>query len=312
MSRIAFFGTPDFAVPTLHALLDAGVSVVAVVTQPDKPRGRGQRVSVGPVKAVAESRGLAVLQPPRLSRELVQQQFQALDVDLGVVAAYGKILPEWVLRVPRVGMVNVHASLLPKYRGAAPVHRAILAGEAETGVTIMRVIEALDAGAMIAKRARPIGPDESSDVVERDLATMGADLLLEVLPEILTGRAIETPQVEADATYAPRLTKSEGRIDFAASAASVHNKVRALRAWPTAQTQFGTLRLMVHRTALSEVAASSIPAGTLMNAARGEIVVACGDGRTIALLEVQPEGRRVMSTRDFLAGHRLEPGIRFT
>ncbi|MCI0437173.1 MAG: methionyl-tRNA formyltransferase, partial [Gemmatimonadetes bacterium] len=211
--RIAFFGTPAFGVPTLNALLEAGHQVVGVVTQPDRPRGRGQRVSAAPVKAFAVAQGLAVTQPERLSREVFEAAFAELGAELGVVAAYGRILPEWLLTAPRLGMINVHASLLPKYRGAAPVQRAIVLGESETGVTIMRVVKALDAGPMLAQVVRPIALDDSSDIVEKDLAMMGATLLVSVLEPLAAGTLVEQPQDDALATYAPRLTREEGLID---------------------------------------------------------------------------------------------------
>jgi len=212
--RIVYFGTPAFAVPTLDTLVASRHPVVAVVTQPDRPRGRGQKVIASPVKALAIARGIPVLQPERLRDEAFLAQVAALQTDLGVVAAYGRILPEPLIALPRLGMINVHASLLPKYRGAAPVHRAVIAGEAETGVTIMRIVKALDAGAMFAKAIRSIGPDETSDVVEHDLARLGAALLLDVVEQMAEGRAVETPQDDAQATYAARLAKTEGLIDW--------------------------------------------------------------------------------------------------
>jgi methionyl-tRNA formyltransferase len=309
--RVAFFGTPAFAVPTLAGLIESHHEVVGVVTQPDKPRGRGQRVTDAPVKALALERGLAILQPERLARELFEPPFATLRADLGVVAAYGKILPEWLLKWPRHGMINVHASLLPKYRGAAPVHRAVLAGERETGVTIMRVVKALDAGPMIAQAPRPISPDESSDIVERDLAVLGAALLARVLDEVAAGRVQETPQNEADATYAPRLTKEEGRIDWSRAAADLHNHVRGMRPWPNAFTFLDGARLVVH-----QARPSPLPVGDALEpgaciATSQAITVVCGDGRALDLLQVQPEGRRVMTARDFLAGHGVLVGRRF-
>jgi methionyl-tRNA formyltransferase len=308
--RIAFFGTPSFAVPTLARLLASRHDVVGVVTQPDRPRGRGQRVSHAPVKALAVDRGLTILQPDRLSRDVFEHAFCEWKADLGVVAAYGKILPEWLLQAPALGMVNVHASLLPKYRGAAPVHRAVMAGELETGVTIMRVVKALDAGPMIARVARPIGPDESSDVVERDLAALGADLLVSVLDDLADGRVAETPQNDADATYAPRLTKEEGLIDWSQPAADLHNRVRGLRPWPAAYTFLNGRRLVVHQSKVSTADVGDAMPGICMTAA-GAITVACGDGHALDLLAVQPDGRRVMAARDFAAGHGRLRGQRF-
>jgi methionyl-tRNA formyltransferase len=308
--RIVFFGTPAFAVPTLMKLIQSRHDVVAVITQPDKPRGRGQRVSNAPVKQLTVERGLKVVQPERLARDLFEDEFRTFDADLGVVAAYGKILPEWLLNAPRHGMINVHASLLPKYRGAAPVHRAVLAGESVTGVTIMRVVKALDAGPMIAKAVRPIGPNDSSDVVERDLAALGADLLVRVLDDIAAGRATETPQNDAEATYAPRLTKEEGLIDWSRSAGDLHNQVRGLRPWPNAYTFFHRSRLVIYESRLSDVTARGAAPGTCLTAGAA-ITVACGDGRALELRQLQPEGRRVMAARDFVAGHARLTDQRF-
>jgi methionyl-tRNA formyltransferase len=305
-----FFGTPSFAVPTLTALLGS-THVVGVVTQPDRPRGRGQHVSDAPIKALAVERGIPVLQPERLARDVFSEAFNALRADLGVVAAYGKILPEWLIQAPRAGMINVHASLLPKYRGAAPVHRAIQAGETETGVTIMRVVKALDAGPMIAKVKRSIAPDDTSDVVERDLAQLGAKLLVDVIDEVVGGRAIETAQDDAAATYAPRLTKQEGVIDWQRPALALHNHVRGLRPWPNAFTFLSSQRLVIHRARLSAHQTPGFEAG-ICAAADGEaITVACGDGQALDLLQVQPDGRRVMPARDFLAGYGRLSGQRF-
>lgn len=308
--RIALFGTPAFAVPTLTRLLASRHRVVGVVTQPDRPRGRGQRVSDAPVKALAVDRGLRVLQPERLGRDRFAETFAELGAELGVVAAYGKILPEWLIQAPRRGMINVHASLLPKYRGAAPVHRAILAGESETGVTIMRVVKALDAGPMLARVTRPIGPDETSDMVERDLASLGADLLVAVVDDLANGEVVETPQNDADATYAPRLTKEEGLIDWSRPAADLHNQVRGLRPWPAAYTFLSRARIVIHRARRSDAEAAAAPPGTCI-AAGAAISVVCGDGRALDLLEVQLEGRRRLSARDFAVGHGPLSGQRF-
>ncbi len=308
--RIVYFGTPAFAVPTLETLLASRHAVVAVVTQPDKPRGRGHHVIESPVKAVARAHGLPVLQPDTLRDEGFLADVAALDADLGVVAAYGKILPERLIAIPRLGMINVHASLLPKYRGAAPVHRSVIAGDAETGVTIMRIVKALDAGAMFAKVTRSIGPDETSDVVEHDLARLGAGLLLEVVEQIAAGRATETPQDDAAATYAARLEKSEGTIDWSLPAAAIHNRVRGLHPWPLAHTFVGAQRVIVRRTAVGSPAAGAIEPGTVLEASARQWRVAAGGGGSILLVEVQPEGKRPMAAREFLAGRPIAPGTR--
>ena len=308
--RIVFFGTPTFAVPTLARLLESRHDVVGVVTQPDRRRGRGQKASDAPVKTLAIERGILVLQPDRLKRELFEAPFAELNADLGVVAAYGKSLPEWLLQAPRLGMLNVHASLLPKYRGAAPIHRAVMNGDTETGVTIMRVVKALDAGPMIAKTVRPIGPDEGSDVIERDLAAMGGDLLVGLLDDFAAGRLDEVPQDEAEATYAPRLTKAEGLLDFSRRALEIHNAIRGLRPWPTAYTFLRGTRLVLHHSRLSERDPGDVAPGTCAIADRGGITIACGDGRAVDVLQLQPEGRRVMAATEFLAGHGLLTGQR--
>jgi methionyl-tRNA formyltransferase len=308
--RIAFFGTPQFAVPSLTALLASAHHVVGVVTQPDKGRGRGQRVSDAPVKALAAERGVPALQPATLTREFAAA-FTALEADLGVVAAYGKILPEWLLATPRFGMINVHASLLPKYRGAAPVHRAVMNGDTRTGITIMRVVKALDAGPMMARAERPIGIDEPSDVIERDLAAMGAALLVEVVDDLAAGRATEEPQNDADATYAPRLTKDEGLLDFTASAVAVHNRIRGLRPWPAAFTFVQGKRLVIHQARVSASAGQGAEPGTCVAASAEGMTIACGDGRAVDVLRLQPEGRRIMTPGEYLAGHHSLAGQRF-
>ena len=300
--RIAFFGTPAFAVPTLAALLDTPHDLVAVVTQPDRPRGRGQRVSDAPVKALAGTRGLTVLQPPKLARDIFEAEFTALGADLGVVAAYGKILPEWLIRTPRLGLINVHASLLPKYRGAAPIHRAVVNGERETGVTIMRIVKALDAGPMLARAVRPIGPEESSEEVERDLAALGADLLVRTIGPLAAGTLVEVAQDESRATYAPRLTKDEGLIDFSRTALDVHNQIRGLRPWPAAYTFSEGARLVIHRARLSVPAGGREP-GTCFGIDGAGLAVVCGDDASVEILDLQPDGRRIMTAREYLAGH---------
>ena len=242
--RIVFFGTPDFAVPSLEGLI-AEHTVVGVVTQPDRPRGRGQRVTDSPVKAVARAHDLPVLQPTRLRDPDTIAALSDLSPDLGVVAAYGKLIPGEMLQLPQHGMINVHASLLPKYRGAAPVHRAVINGDEETGVTIMRMVVALDAGAMLMKVTRPIGIDETSDVVERDLARLGVAPLLSVITQIAEGTVREEPQDDSQSTYAARLTKEEGLIDWSLPAAAIHNRVRGLYSWPHAYTQINGSRVIV-------------------------------------------------------------------
>ena len=310
--RIVYFGTPQFAVPSLQRLIASRHTVCGVVTQPDRPRGRGQKVTDSPVKTTARQHELPVCQPSRLREPDVLETIRAWQPDLGVVAAYGKLIPQDLLALPRFGMINVHASLLPKYRGAAPVHRAVIDGERETGVTIMRVVRALDAGAMFARAARPIGPDDTSDVVEHDLSELGAALLLDVIEQIVAGTASEEPQDEALSTYAPRLTKEEGLVDWTLSASRIHNRVRGLYPWPHAYTYLEGARLILLRTHLASGRLKAAPTGTVLEVTRDAIHVATGHDGVIAIEELQPEGRRPMRARDFLAGRPLEAGMRFS
>ena len=332
---IVFFGTPQFGVPTLQRLVDSTHTVAGVVTQPDRPRGRGQKVTDAPVKALAVERHIPVMQPERLKPPDVAERLRAWQPDLGVVAAYGRIIPEHLLAVPRLGMINVHASLLPRYRGAAPVHRAVIDGERETGVTIMRVVKELDAGAMFARASRPIGPDETSDVIEAALAELGADLLARVLEQIAGGTAREEPQDPARVTYAARLTKEEGLIDWSQSSPDIHNRVRGLYPWPHAYTFLDGARLIVLRTRIdhpdlafrqtqghpehgrgmegprrNEDWAPRRP-GTILEVTREAIEVATGEGGQLAIVELQAEGGRPMNVRDFVAGHPIKQGAVF-
>jgi methionyl-tRNA formyltransferase len=309
--RIVFFGTPAFAVPTLIQLTHSSHQVAGVVTQPDRPRGRGQQLTIGPVKAEAESLHLPVLQPDRLS-EAFAPALQALHADIGVVAAYGKILPDWLLAAVPRGLINVHASLLPRYRGAAPVHRAVMNGDPETGVTIMRVVKELDAGPMLAAAAIPIDPDETTTMVEARLAVRGAALLIETLDAIEAGTAVETPQDPARATYAPKIAKSEGLIDWSRPAAQIHNLIRGLWPWPHATAFLGGTRYILHRSRLSAVAAAGPPGAIIKASVADGIHVACGGGTAIELLDLQLEGKRVMTARDALAARALVVGARFS
>jgi methionyl-tRNA formyltransferase len=308
--RIVFFGTPQFAVPSLDRLLASRHPVIGVVTQPDRPRGRGHTVSDAPVKALAVERRLPVFQPSRLRDPEVETTMRRWQPDLAVVAAYGKLIPDHLLALPRLGMINVHASLLPKYRGAAPVHRAVMAGETETGVTIMRVIRELDAGGMFARATRPIGPDDTSIEVERDLAALGADVLVEVVDALAVGAAREEPQDDALATYAPKLTKDEGLIDWAQPARAIHDKVRGLYPWPHAHTFVKGTRIIVLRTRVESPMTSRQQPGVVLQVSRDAIHVMAGDRRPLAVEQVQPEGKRPMSVRDFLAGHPVASGTR--
>ena len=307
--RIAFFGTPDFAVPTLQALIASRHEVVALVSQPDRPRGRGHQLQPTPTSKAALDAGVKVLQPQKIRDAEFLAACRDLRVDLGVVAAYGKILPDELLAIPAMGLINVHASLLPAYRGAAPVHRAVIDGRAETGVTIMRVVKALDAGPMLAKVTRPIGPDETSVEVERGLAELGASLLVDVVDRLAAGSVNEEPQDDSAATYAAKITREEGVADWTLPAAVLHNRVRGLQPWPLVSARVEGQRYLLHRTTPSAEATAVAP-GTVVEAGGDRLTVATGQG-TLRILQLQPEGRRVLSSRDVLAGYRIRSGMTF-
>jgi methionyl-tRNA formyltransferase len=319
--RIVFFGTPAFAVPSLEALIASRHSVVAVVSQPDRPKGRGHQLQPTPTKTIAVAHGIPVLQPAKIREQAFLDAIRGLGADLGVVVAFGRILPDALLAIPRLGMINVHASVLPRYRGAAPIQRAVLAGDAETGVTIMRVEAELDAGPTFAVATVPIPADATSGDMEGVLAVLGARLLIPVVDDLAMGRAVETPQDHARATHAAKITKEEGTMDWTLPAIAVHNRVRGLQPWPLASTHLGSERLVLRRThplGARSVnrhgsARSANPApGTVISAAGDELIVACGEGTAIQILEIQPDGRRTMTAREFLAGSAVAAWDRFT
>jgi len=308
--RIVYFGTPAFAVPPLDALLNSRHTVVAVVSQPDRPRGRGQQVQPTPTHRIADAHRIPVLQPAKIRDEAFLDEMRRLQPDLGVVAAFGRILPDELLAIPRLGMINVHASILPRYRGAAPVQRAVLAGDAETGVTIMRIVSELDAGPTFASATEPIPPDATSGEIERAVSELGARILLPVVDDLAAGRAQETPQDASLATFAPKVTKAEGVLDWNEPASVLHNKVRGLQPWPLASTQKDGARYVIRRTAVLDES-TDLPPGTVIRAKADDLAVAAGSRTVLRVLEIQPEGRRPMNVRDFLAGRALVPGDRF-
>ena len=305
--RIVYFGTPEFAVPTLRALIQSRHHVTALVSQPDRPKGRGHHVVPTPTKQLATASAVPVLQPTKLRDPGFLATIAGYGADLGVVAAYGRILPESLLAIPRLGMINVHASLLPKYRGAAPIHRAVMAGDEVTGVTIMRVVAELDAGPMIGTVTRPIGVDETSVDVERDLADTGATALIDVVERLSQGPVAEIPQDHDRASYAPKLEKSESPIDWSLNARVIHNRVRGLQPWPMASTTVEGLRCLIHRSAATERVTNAAP-GTIVEAGGDVLAVAAGDGSVLQVIVIQPEGRRPMTAREFLSGRALRPG----
>lgn len=306
--RIVFFGTPQFAVPSLEALIASHHAVVGVVSQPDRPKGRGHQLQPTPIRAVAEAHGIPLLQPARIREAGFLDRIRAFAPDLGVVVAFGRILPDALIAIPRLGLINVHASLLPKYRGAAPIQRAVLAGEPQTGVAIMRIVTELDAGATFAMRAVPIPPEATSGDMEAVLARLGADLLIPVIDDLAAGRAVETPQNHALATLAPKITKDEGPIDWTAPAQAVHDHIRGMQPWPLASTLIRGTRYVIRKSAVATGVRGM--AATVIRADGGELIVGCGNDTALRILEIQPEGRRTMSARDFLAGRALAIGER--
>ncbi len=301
--RIVFMGTPDFAVPCLERLLADGHQVAGVFTQPDKPKGRGHHLQPPPVKELALARGLPVYQPATLRDGQALETLRALAPQLAVVVAYGKILPPALLAVPPLGCINVHGSLLPRWRGAAPIQWSVLSGDRQAGVTTMYLAEGMDTGDMILRRSTPVGPQETSGQLYERLAELGAQLLGETVELIAQGRAPRTPQQEEEATYAPMLTKELAAIDFMKPAAQVHNLVRGMNPWPVAHTLLEGQPLKVYAARLSE--GSGAPGQVLES--RGRLVVACGQG-AVELLELQAQGKKRMAAADYLRGHPLAPG----
>lgn len=307
--RIVFMGTPDFAVPVLRALLDGPDEVVAVATQPDRPKGRGRHLQPPPVKVLAEARGVEVLQPERVKGErgaAFRARLAELAPDLVVVAAYGRILPKALLELPPEGCVNVHASLLPRWRGAGPIQWAVAAGDAESGISIMQMEEGLDTGPVLLQKRLTLAEDETGGSLHDRLAELGADALREALDVMRRGEAAWTPQDDAASTYAPMLKKEDGRLDFTSPAVDLERRVRAFQPWPGTFTELAGRPVKVLR---AEALAGEGTAGTVVAAGPAGIDVACGEG-VLRLLELQPEGRRPMPAAAFLAGHPLEAGAR--
>lgn len=307
-SRLLFMGTPEFAVPSLKMLIHAGYPVVGVTTQPDKPKGRGQHLQPSPVKELAEEHGLLVLQPERVRDETFLQIFRGLNPDLVVVAAFGQILPGEILERPKLGCLNVHPSLLPKYRGAAPLNWTLIRGEKTTGVTIMMMDAGVDTGDLVLQEETPVGEGETCDGLHDRLALMGAELLLKAIEQTEAGTAVRTPQDHQLATHAPRLKKEDGRIDWGRDAAAIVNFIRGLSSTPGAYTSLNGKVLKIFQ-AEGEAGTAGAAAGQIGEATKKGLPVKAGSG-CVYLQEVQLEGKNKMTIQDFLRGHRLPPHTR--
>jgi methionyl-tRNA formyltransferase len=307
-ARVAFAGTPDFAVASLKALIDVGVTIECVLTQPDRRAGRGRERRASAVKQLALASAIDVVQPALLD-DALRARLSRERPDILIVVAYGLILPGWMLEWPKIAAVNVHASLLPRWRGAAPIQRAILAGDHVTGVSIMRITQGLDCGPVYRQAGTAIDPAETAGQLQDRLAGLGARLLIEVLPEILAGTAEPEPQNDEEATYAPKIEKREAAIDWRRSAIEIERQVRAFDPWPVAETSMpGGGRLRIFRAECLE-GSSDAAAGTVVATAGGAIDVATGDG-VLRVTQVQPPGGRIMSAAAYLAARDLR-GVRF-
>ena len=308
--RLVFCGTPQFAVPTLKTLLDVGHDVQLVVTQPDRPSGRGMQLLAPPVKQVALDVGLSVTQPEKIKNNIeFRAQLEAIQPYAIIVVAYGRIIPKWMLNLPRYGNINLHASLLPKYRGAAPIQWAVANGEPVTGATTMRIDEGLDTGDMLLQRELVIAPDQTAEDIFPLLAAMGAPLMVETLEGLETGTIAVKKQDSAYATFAPILKREDGHIDFARTAMEIYNRWRGFQPWPGAYTSFRGKKLTLHRMMPMELRGEQGNSAEV-RVERGRLFVDCGGNSRLEIFEVQPEGKKRMSAADFLRGHQLKSGDR--
>lgn len=308
--RIVFMGTPEFAVPSLRALLEGSDLVVGVVTQPDQPSGRGMAPHAPPVKVLAEAHHLPVFQPAKLRVPGVLEQLQSWQPDLIVVAAYGRILPTTILTLPPLGCINVHASLLPKYRGAGPIQWAIANGESETGITIMQVSEPMDAGDILLQKAIPIAATDTGGSLHDKLARLGAEALQEAIALLKAGRLTPRQQNEAEVTQAPLIQKDDGRVDWHLAAAVIERRVRAFNPWPSAYATLNGKLLKIFAAQVEHAPRPSQAApGTIIEVTPVSMSVATGNG-ILTLREVQLAGKKRLSVEEFLRGYHLQPGMR--
>src|SRR5256886_6789511 len=304
--RIVFMGTPESAVPSLQRLLDDGHEIVAVWTQPDKPAGRGKQLHQSPIKQFALQHNLTIHQPAKIKTQEAKDLFASHNADAAVVVAYGKILPPEFLSAYQQGCINVHFSLLPKYRGAAPVNWAIVNGETETGVTTMQIVEELDAGPILLHESTDINEDETAPELMLRLAKIGADLISETLRNLT--HIQPKPQLDEEATFAPILKREDGLIDWSMEAYAIAGRVRGYQPWPNAHTTFRSQRLIVWTATPEWIEQLRFPPGQIIEAGRDRLIVACGDGTALRLLEVQLQDSRRMRARDFLNGRSVLVG----
>src|SRR6476660_9559652 len=307
--RIIFMGTPDFAVPSLEALLQSDDTVVGIVTQPDKPKGRGQTMAASPIKQVAEKAGVPIAQPVKMKDPAFLDVLRAWQSDFIVVTAFGRILPQIILDLPSKGCVNVHGSLLPKYRGAGPIQWAVINGERETGITTMMMDAGMDTGAMLLQKRVAIDPDETAGSLSTKLAKVSGPLLIETLRRLKEGTLTPQPQDHSQATMAPLLKKEDGQIDWTASANEIANRIRGLSPWPGAFSYAGGERWTIWKAhPLQDSSADGEP-GTAVAVTKDAVHIATGRG-LLAVTELQPANSRRMSVQQYIAGHRLSPGFR--
>lgn len=303
--RTVFMGTPEFALATLQGLIEAGLNLCAVYTQPDRPKGRGNKLTPPPVKELALQHGIPVYQPVKLRQPEVVEELRALRPDLIVVVAFGQILPKSVLEIPRYGCINVHASLLPRYRGAAPINQAIIDGETVAGVTTMNMDVGLDTGAMLVKKSLPVGPEETAGELHDRLALLGREAMEETVRRLCAGTLVAEPQDDSLHTYAPMLKKEDGLIDWSRSAGAIHNQVRGLDPWPGAYTLLDGEVLKLART-LPQAAPTGSP-GTVLAAGADGVTIACGSG-SLLVRELQLPGKKRLTAGEFLRGRPLAVG----
>ncbi|HZQ67158.1 MAG TPA: methionyl-tRNA formyltransferase [Terriglobales bacterium] len=304
--QLVFCGTPQFAVPTLQALIDNQFQIGLVVTQPDRPQGRGLQLSASPVKQRALNLGLPLTQPDKIkNNQEFRDRLAGLAPDAIIVVGYGRIIPQWMIDLPRLGNINLHGSLLPKYRGAAPVQWAIASGEIITGVTTMRIDAGLDTGDILLQREMNIQPEDTSETLAPRLATIGAELMVETLRGLRAGNVSPVPQDHSKASLAPILRKEDGLIDFHLPAKQIQDRLRGFQPWPGAFTKFRDRTFNVWRAIVTQ---QSIPEGQL--AVDNRLLVGCGNNTALELLEVQPEGKKRMPAADFVRGYRPKPGER--